>query len=339
MNGAADPMMNFPAGTTFTPYSVIRNVSNQVATATPTIWWMAGGAAHSALLPQITISAHHTFSLNIPTLLSGAGLKDYNGSLNLVLDTKAPQAGLMFAGGSVDQKNTYVFEVLPSSYGESAAKSLSNWSTANGDDTMVTLWNPTDEAQDLTFTLFYTGGQYLHPVHLEPRATLIFNVSELTHNATPDAAGNVIPEGVYQGSAEISGTQSEQQHILLAMDAGIYNVRKATCNGLCPSCTGFTGATVVVIAFSVPVAGQIQETFYMQMSSGNQNAISGNWNSSNTTMATVTPTSGMVTALVSAVPRFPLMRSRRSQSISRPLALPFAPPRLRLLPHRETSCP
>jgi hypothetical protein len=106
MNGAADPMMNFPAGTTFTPYSVIRNVSNQVATATPTIWWMAGGTAHSALLPQITISAHQTSSLNIPALLSGAGLKDYNGSLNVVLDTKAPQAGLMVAAGSVSRYQT-----------------------------------------------------------------------------------------------------------------------------------------------------------------------------------------------------------------------------------------
>ena len=296
MNGAADPMMNFPVGTIFAPYSVIRNVSNQVATATPTIWWMAGGTAHSALLPQMTLSAHQTFSLNVPAMLATAGLKNYSGSLNVTLDTSAPQGGLVFAGGSVDQKNTYVFEVLPSGFGESSAKTVSNWSTGNGDDTMVTVWNPADEAQDFTFTLFYAGGQYLHPIHLEPRATLVFDISELTKNATPDVAGNVVPAGVYQGSAEISGTQSEQEHILVAMDVGIYNVQKATCNGTCPTCMGFTSGSIAVDPFAIPIGGQTQETLYMQMGSGGQNSVpSTNWASSNTSMATVS--SGMVTGV------------------------------------------
>jgi hypothetical protein len=214
----------------------------------------------------------------------------------VIFDTKAPQGGLVFAGGSVDQKNTYVFEVLPSGFSESSAKTISNWSTGNGDDTMVTMWNPADEAQDFTFTLFYAGGQYLHPIHLEPRATQVFNVSELTHNATPDAAGSVVPAGIYQGSAEISGTQSEQEHILVAMDVGIYNVQKATCNGICPTCMGFTTGSIAVDPFAVPIGGQTQETLYMQMGSGGQNTVPAtNWASTNTGMATVS--SGMVTGV------------------------------------------
>ena len=38
---------------------------------------------------------------------------------------------------------------------ESASKSLSFWSTGKGDDTMITIWNPADEAQDFVFTLFF----------------------------------------------------------------------------------------------------------------------------------------------------------------------------------------
>src|SRR2546421_4601165 len=55
---------------------------------------------------------------------------------------------------------------LPISRGvaESAAKSIPYWSTANGDDTMVTLWNPTDENQDLLYTLFFSGGHYIYPI-------------------------------------------------------------------------------------------------------------------------------------------------------------------------------
>ena len=39
MVGAADPMMSFPAATKFTPYSVVRNVTNAPVTVTPTLWW------------------------------------------------------------------------------------------------------------------------------------------------------------------------------------------------------------------------------------------------------------------------------------------------------------
>jgi hypothetical protein len=49
MMGAADPMMLFPAGATFTPYSVLRNVSDQPVSVTPTLYWMEGGRARSTL--------------------------------------------------------------------------------------------------------------------------------------------------------------------------------------------------------------------------------------------------------------------------------------------------
>jgi hypothetical protein len=45
MAGAADPMMLFPAATTFTPYSILRNVSNAPISVTPTLWWMQGAVA------------------------------------------------------------------------------------------------------------------------------------------------------------------------------------------------------------------------------------------------------------------------------------------------------
>jgi len=44
--------------------------------------------------------------------------------------------------------------------GEGMFKFLQYWSTGNGDDTMVTVWNPADEVQDFAFTLYYTGGHY-----------------------------------------------------------------------------------------------------------------------------------------------------------------------------------
>src|SRR5450755_1111079 len=102
------------------------------------------------------------------------------------------------ASGSVDQSNTYVFEVAPRGLSPSAGKSLSYWSTGKGDDTMVTIWNPADEAQDFIFRLHFPGGHYDLPVQLGPRATRMFNVSEII--AGPDIDGNVVPAGVEEGS-------------------------------------------------------------------------------------------------------------------------------------------
>lgn len=201
MSGFADPMMAFPSGTVFTPYSLVRNISDHPASVTPTLWWMAGATAHSAQLARITVAPHQTINLNVPNLMTIAGLKNLSGSVNLTLDTTAAPAGaLTLTGGSVDQKNTYVFEVPPRGVAESAAKNLSYWSTGNGDDTMISIWNPADEPQDFTFTLFYSGGHYLRPVHLEPRASLMFNVSEITHSQIPDSEGNVIPAGIREAA-------------------------------------------------------------------------------------------------------------------------------------------
>lgn len=242
MTGASDPMMSFPAGTTFTPYSVARNVSNQPVQVTPTLWWMEGGAARSAPLRSVTLLPGQARNLDPPSLLSAAGLKNFNGSVNLVLDLQGPPRGLLLASGSVDEKNTYVFEVMPTTVHEGVAKSFSYWSIANGDDTMVTLWNPADEAQDFVFTLFYTGGHYNFPIHLGPRATNTFNVSEIVHNQIPDAEGNVVPASVHEGSARIAGAHDPAESILVSMAAGTYNVVKATCGEGCQTCAA--GLTV-----------------------------------------------------------------------------------------------
>ncbi len=289
MRGAADPMMSFPAGTVFAPYSVLRNLSDQPIPVTPTLWWMEGAAARSAQLPQFTVPPHRTQNMDMSSLLSSAGLKNFNGSVNLVLDTKAQPGALLMASGSVDQKNTYVFEVLPRGVLESASKTLSYWSTANGDDTMVTLWNPADEAQDLVFTLFFTGGHYGFPVHLGPRATQVFNVSEVIHNQIPDSEGNVIPASVHEGSAEISGTRGESEHILVAVDSGVYNVQKATCGSYCQTCNGLTSAWVTDNPFVLAFSTNHQLTFIVQYNTGTQyNRTSyGNWSSSNTGVGTV----------------------------------------------------
>jgi hypothetical protein len=289
MTGAADPMMHFPAGTVFKPYSVVRNLATQPISVTPVLYWMQGGGALSSRLASFTLSPLQTKTLDVPALLSPSGLKDFNGALNLVLEVQGPTGSALLASGSVDQSSTYVFEVVPRGVSESASKNLSYWSTANGDDTMVTLWNAADEAQDFVFTFFFSGGHYLFPVHLEPRATQMFNISEVIQNQIPDSQGNVIPLSVQEGSAKLSGTQGENQHILVSMDAGTYNVRKATCAYRCINCNGAVSWAILANPFAVAMNGSTQLTFTSTWNTGNKydRTRASTWGSSNTSVATV----------------------------------------------------
>jgi hypothetical protein len=290
MTGAADPMMSFPAGTTFAPYSVVRNISDKPIQLTPTLWWMEAGKPRSASSYPFAVSPGQTKDLDPVSLLSAAGLKNFNGSVNLVLNMQGTVGGLLPVAGSVDHKNTYVFEDMPTRVHEGIAKSISYWSIANGDDTMVTVWNPADEAQDFVFTLFFSGGHYDFPIHLGPRATNTFNISEIVHNQIPDAEGNVIPASVHEGSARISGTLGAAQSILVSMDAGTYNVVKATCGQGCQTCNGWVpGSFIDSTPVDVAVSSTNTVKFIVPFKDGTQRdyTAQSTWNTDNHAVATV----------------------------------------------------
>ncbi|HVR23664.1 MAG TPA: Ig-like domain-containing protein [Candidatus Polarisedimenticolia bacterium] len=297
MTGEADPMMRFPTGTRFAPYFVARNLSGQAYSIQPRLYWMENSESRTLTLPQVSISPYATTNLNLASLISATSLANFNGSINLSFDLQGQPGALQLASGSVDQRNTYVFQVSTQAIGESAGKGLSYWSTANGDDTMITLWNPADEAQDFVFTLFFSDGHYKYPMHLGPKATRSFNISEIIQTQVPDDEGNVIPPSVHEGSAEIAGPEGETQPVLVAVDAGVFNAQKATCVPICIDCSGVASAFITANPFAVKVGGTIQQTFTLQYKSGTQsNATSAaTWGSSNTSVGTVK--AGLVTGV------------------------------------------
>ena len=289
MTGAADPMMHFPASTTFTPYTAIRNPSSATISVTPALYWMQGGSAHSAQLPLFSLAPYASQNLSVTSYLAAAGLASFSGEVNLTLQVQGPPQEVLIAGGSVDQTNTYVFGVSASRVAESVGKSISYWSTANGDDTMVTLWNPADEAQDVVFQLMFSGGHYLFPVHLAPKNTRAFNISEILNSGIPDSEGNLVPASVHAGAAEMYGVLGEDHHILVSMNAGTYNVRKATCGEWCGTCNGSVNAWIAADPWGVATGLNTQLTFTSQRNTGSQFNLTtaSSWSSNNTGIATV----------------------------------------------------
>ena len=96
---------------------------------------MEASFARSVPLAQVTLPPHRSVNLNLASLISAAGPRNFGGSATVTFDYQGKLRALLMATGSVDQKNTYVFEVHPQAVLESVAKTLSYWSTANGDDT------------------------------------------------------------------------------------------------------------------------------------------------------------------------------------------------------------
>lgn len=289
MSGAADPMLSFPAGTVFTPFSVIRNISDSSVSVKPHLFWMEAGKARSAALNGFALPPQQTRTLDVAALLAEGGLQSFNGSVNLTLDVQGKEHSVLVASGSVDQRKTYVFQGVPRAIQQSQAKTISYWSTGNGDDTMVTVWNPADEAQDFIFTLYFSGGDYEFPIHLEPRATRMLNISEIIQNQIPDRNGNIIPASVHEGSAKLAGSLGEVQDILVALDAGTYNVRKATCSYYCITCAGYYDLLLGIVPYSVLKGGTSQLNLTGEYSSGSNINLNSaaTWSSTNTAVATV----------------------------------------------------
>ena len=293
-------MMSFPDKTRFTPYVVARNISATPLDVTPVVWWMKGIVPMSRRLPVQHMNPYKTVTLDMDGALAKAGLANLAGSFNVLLETQGTSRALLAAAGSVDQDHTYVFEVATMAVTESVAKALSYWSIADGDDTMVTLWNPADEAQDFTFVLYFSGGdkQYSYPIHLNGRETRSLNISEIVHNPAPDSDGNVIPPSVTSGRAVLMGSHGESEHILVSVDSGVYNVRKATCgNQFCKTCQGAVNAFLGYSPFYLAQGQGLQQTLTAQSKSGStyDYTKSASWTSSNTSVATVSQ--GMVTAM------------------------------------------
>jgi hypothetical protein len=87
------------------------------------------------------------------------------------------------------------------------------------------------------------------------------------------------------------------KHILVAMDGGIYNVRNATCGGICLTCHGFTYSQLTPPAFNVPAGDTQQLKLLVNYDTGAQvdDTDSAAWTSYSTSVATVSK--GLVTGV------------------------------------------
>jgi len=306
MLGKPDPMMmpGFLKETAFSAYLSLRNTTEKPLDVALQLNYMSGmGMEGSAPVTRNLLTQHlapfEAKEVDVQGPLNAAGLRGFSGSINLSTTFRGRAGDLVLATGSVDQTGTYVFEVEPQGVGSSNSKFANYWGVTNGNDTMFTLWNPTDVPQDIFATFYYGNGsgKYTVPIHLDAQASTMIDMAMLIAEVKPDADGNIIPPSVQEGSASFASAKGNSQRISLVIAGGIYNVSTATCGSSCIACCGYTGFGMTPNPIYCPIGETMPCSTQATDCNGTTGSLGpGTWSSSNTSVMTV-DSSGYVTGV------------------------------------------
>jgi hypothetical protein len=259
MVGVQDSNMQFPAATSFTPYAVLRNATNHVMVVQLTAnYWNQSNAVDVPLAP-VQLAPQDVQQVNLAGMMSQAGISSLNGLLNLRTTFTGFTGDLQEETGSLDQTMSYVFEVPPIREQWTQSKVATYWNTAADTDTMVTLWNYSNQDEDVVLTFFHQEGQYKLPIHLAAHASRTMSMAWLIKSGQPDANGNTIPTSIVQGSAKLSGPNGNKDPINVAMHIGVFNVRTGTCSCPCLPCDGCVDSWTDPTSMSLAYDGGLGE--------------------------------------------------------------------------------
>jgi len=248
--------MGFPQGTKFEPYAEVRNTTNKQIQVSMTVLPANGGVGTEKSLGEMVLNAFETKHLD--ARLIRKALPNASGNINLTFSYTGMSGDLLFATGAVDQTGNYVFEVPIGGVGSSRGREVNYWSVKDGDDTMVSLWNPTSAAETLNVTLYYSetngqSSQYVIGVPLGPRAAANISLMELIMSGHLDAKGNVIPRTITEGSLVISAASGRHDIATYVASVGTFNAANATCRPNCTQCIGVCYIEVSPNAWSIYV--------------------------------------------------------------------------------------
>jgi hypothetical protein len=282
MIGKQRPEMQFPSATSFGLYSVLHNMSSQARQVTLSLTLAGAGAPETHGLGQITLGPGETRQVNYQDLFAAAKFSPPDGSVDLSIAYVGHDGDVEVEEGSVDQTGNYVFQVIPEPEEWTISRTLCHWYVLRDTNTMISLWNYSGQSEDLVLTLYYTGGKYLVPVHLEPRSDYELDLATLIHSGLPDSQGTVIPQSITEGSAILADAKDELNKIFVALNTGVFNVRTATCNNQCQTCNGVQYLTISPSTVSLAEGGGAQLSGQETLNTGAvQYTNIGNWSASN----------------------------------------------------------
>jgi len=258
MIGTQRPEMQFPEGTSFGLYTVVHNTSNQARQAALSGTFAGSTGPETRAFGAINLAPAETAAVDYKAIFGALKLGPLDGSVDLSIAYTGHDGDVQVEEGSVDGSGNYVFQVEPQTEDWTASRTVCHWSILRDSDTMISLWNYLGKSEDLTLTLYYAGGNYVIPIHLEPRANFEVDMASLIHTGHADPKGSVIPQSITEGSAILADALDERNRIYVASNTGIFNVRTATCINQCQTCNGVSSLSITPNPATVVVKNTIQ---------------------------------------------------------------------------------
>jgi len=234
----------FPQGTRFTPFLTLRNATEDTVSVPMTLNYVLEGEPSNVSVPLPPLEAKQTLAVEFQEILAQLGLSDHDGILNVKISSPRKPGEIVFALGSIDQTADYVLQVNPEGIGPSPGKAIPYWSTAEGNDTMVALWNHSAQHQDLVLLLGYNlpqggTGAYEHRVSLAAGESTAVSLGHLIGSQLPDANGNLIPGDVREGRAVLRSAEGASEAFNISASVATLNVANRTCSYWCIICQGY----------------------------------------------------------------------------------------------------
>jgi hypothetical protein len=224
-----------------TQHMVLRNVSADFITATPTFLPPNGDASHAVKLQSVRLSPSQVVEVDLAPLRRAALSRSELDSVSVQVSNTGKAGSLIGALYSVNSQTEVTYDVPLRDSGPPRASTGGYPIRLDGDySTVITITNTTDTPGDFTMQINYDGGPYVMGLfNIAPGATKVFDVRKIRDAQTPDLNGKPLPRDLKVAQAK----WSIRHNIRLNGRAEVVSLRDGvstsySCSLCCPNTFG-----------------------------------------------------------------------------------------------------
>jgi len=188
------------------PHMVLRNVSGDFITASPTFLPASGDSSKSVKFDPVRLAPSETTEIDLSRLLKAAASSSDLDSVSVRVTNSGNPGSLVGALYSIDNRTRVTYDVPLRDSGPPRASTGGYPIRLDGDyTTVISINNTTDKPGDFTMQINYDSGPYvIGMIRLAPGATKIVDIRKIRDEQTPDINGHYLPRNLQIAQAKWS---------------------------------------------------------------------------------------------------------------------------------------
>jgi hypothetical protein len=297
-----------------TPRLVLKNISDSPISTTPRFLPLDGFTGDPLELPPVKLAAREAKEVDLAPLISAASRRADFKMVSVEVVNDGPTASLIGALSSRDRTSSMTYDTpLRDSGPMSRSTGSYPWRLDGDYSTLVTITNISQKQATFAGLISFEGGQYvLEQRRVEVGATAVVDLNRIRDEQIPDRDGQTIPQSVTDGQFVWSAVSGNREKKLIGRMQIVSKVNRVSRSYSCELCClwSFNDARVSPSSVNLLVTGstglQAQARYYTDCN-GNfwlspwyppaSGFDQGEWQSSDPSIATVSPTNVSSTTL------------------------------------------